>query len=154
MCCQQDSASFVKDYLPLIISVLAIIISVLTIAFDRRGKRAELENEYFSQIFKDSLFQTLPRNRNGLSFKKQKLTNVEPLLSTLSQMRKNADYFKYSNPKFHKRFTKINQEFEDYLAVHMNRDSFDAKAKKAFFRECDKRLKKLYRTITKQYFGV
>lgn len=134
------------------LSILAIVISIVAIYLEYRGRRTELEMEFFTAHFKDALNKAIPEARNKLSFEGEKLQNIDSLIEVLAEMRRTADYFKYAEPGFYEQFKAKNQEIEDFLADGKNKN-YDQQRQRCFYDECDKKLRELYKVITKKYFG-
>ena len=122
--------------LSIILSIVAILVSVMAILMEVRGRRTEIETDFFTEYFKDALYKKIPEARKQLSFEGETLYNIQPLMDELAEMRRNADFFRYAEPKFYKKFKSQNQDLEDYLAEGMNK-KYDQQRQTEFYEVCD-----------------
>ncbi|MBQ3706512.1 MAG: hypothetical protein II889_01260 [Clostridia bacterium] len=152
-CVEHSNLNF-SEISSLCFSSIAILISVITLIEQKRRQRTELEYEFFKNHFMDYLNNDIPNGRKLIVFEDEKLVGIDNLLDVLTRMRKDADYFKYSNNKFYKKFKKVNQKLEDFLSEGLNKQGYDNDRQSEFNRKCDRKIRKLYITITKQYFGL
>lgn len=62
--------------------------------------------------------------------------------------------FKFANPWFYRLFRHRNYKAEDYIGQALNSARrFDQQRQKRFEKVLDRKLHRLYRTITRKYFG-
>ena len=151
--CAKDSNLDFNDIASLSLSIFAMIISVITLIEQKKRQRTELEYDFFQKHFMDYLNKRIPEGRKLICFEEEKLVGIDCLLEVLTQMRKDADYFKYANNKFYRKFKKANQDLEDFLSIGLNKPRYDIDRQSEFCKECDEKITELYKTITKQYFG-
>lgn len=136
----------------IIISAVALFVSVIAIVIEKRDSRTQLRLNFFNDHFHDELSNKIPDARQKVVFKNERVSGCEELQDVLTEMRKGALYFKYANPRFYYRFVKANQEAEDFFIEGLNRN-YGEERQKEFLAKGDKKLKKLYQTINKKYFG-
>ena len=136
----------------IIISIIAVLISITAIVIEKHNSRSQLKVEFFSDLFKEALSNKIPDARSKLVFQNERVVGCEKLQDALAQMRRDCIYFKYADPKFYNIFESINQEAEDYFIGGLNKN-FSENRQKEFLLEGDKILQKLYKTINKKYFG-
>ena len=135
------------------LSIAAIVISIVAILIDRHGYRSQLRVDFFSEHFKDALNNKIPNARKKLRFdENERLVDYNDLQEALAEIRKNAGYFRYANPVFYWWFKRKDQAAEDYIGKGIEKNH-DADRQKKFLTKMDRKLHRLYRTITKEYFG-
>lgn len=140
------------EIIALVVSVLAALISVYAIWIQKKESRTSLQVPFFEEHFKKALQSSIPDARNKIKIVDGELQDIDELQTVLSNMRINADFFRYASPEFYKEFRAQNQRVEDYLANGLNQ-RYDHIGAREFEDKCDKELGALYQIICKQYFG-
>ena len=105
------------DYLPVILSVIAIIISGITIFYEIKLNNTNLQSIYFEQIFGEYLKTKIPKVMGKLDFDENGKLRREyrEINKVFMAMMRECGYFKYAkNDFFHSLCTKT-QELDEYL---------------------------------------
>ncbi len=138
----------------IIISSIAVIISIIGIIITRHISRSQLQSNFFADHFKDAISKGIPEARKKIQFVNEELKDYEELQNVLSELRIGADYFKFANPWFYRLFRHRNFQAEDYIGRALNSaNHFDLQRQKHFEKVLDRKLHRLYKTITRKYFG-
>ena len=138
----------------IIISLIAVITAIIGVLIERHGSRSQLQSNFFADHFKDALSRRIPEARKKIQFVNEELKDYEELQNVLSELRIDADYFKFANPWFYRLFRYRNFKVEDYIGQALNSaQHFDQQRQKHFEKVLDRKLHHLYKTITRKYFG-
>lgn len=119
------------DVAALIISILAIIISVIVaavqIAKNKKINDINLEAELSKEIVKVYLTEIFPKAVSDVSFKKKRLTNIAPLQKALIGLRVKLKFYIYCDNEFYQNLKRQLQDLEDYIVNNEDRYfGFDA----------------------------
>ncbi len=146
------------DIIALICSILAVIISIVTIvvdyARDMRINTINLNSVYFDEIFKEHLIYKLPQSRRTLTISSSgKLNGTQNLINELNQIRKDSLYFCYADNEFYKGLWDRLTSLEDYIVCsEMENFSEDVK-KQNFYYKIQISINDIYRYINSKQFG-
>ena len=141
------------EIIALVVSILAALISAYAVWIQKKDSRTSLQVPFYEEHFKKALQSQIPDARNKIKIVNGELQNIDELQTVLSDMRINADFFRYASPTFYKEFRTQNQRVEDYLVSGLNQ-RYDHVGAREFEDKCDKELGTLYQIICKQYFGL
>lgn len=101
-----------------IISVIALIVSVIAIMQDRSGQKKSREFEIFKERYQTHLVEKLPAARAGVQVtQKGKITGIDGLVEELQSIRKDSLYFQYADPDFYEDLKQRLWKMEDYLIL-------------------------------------
>lgn len=105
------------DIASLFLSAIAIVISVLTIFYEIRLNRTNLQAVYFEQIFGEYLKDKIPCAMDKLDFNSNgKLNNSYRKINTVfMEMIRKCGYFKYAKNDFFYELKIKTQNLEDHL---------------------------------------
>ena len=68
-----------ESNLSLYLSIVAIVISIVTIIYDIHLNRSQLRKEFLDEHFKETLDKLIPQARERLFFKQEKLINYDDM---------------------------------------------------------------------------
>ena len=112
------------EILSLICSVIAIIISVIATYQTKSINSINLSASYYSKIFDLYFIERIPEAWQFLWFdSKGKLTYINELSEVLTDLKKDALYFKYNNPNFYEELCKKTDALEDYIMELANKST-------------------------------
>lgn len=141
----------------LIISIIAIVVSVVTAVNDNRRdmkiNQINLSAIYFQEIYKDHLIYKIPKARREMRIgPDRKLADTEKLIKELNDVRKDSLYYYYSDRPFYDELVNRLRMLEDYIVTSEVRN-FNNEGKKDFFDQVEDDLKKIYSYIVEYYYG-
>lgn len=145
-----------KPNIELILSIVAIVISLLAIACEffgnQRINRVNLEANFYEKIYNDFLLTTLPNARKKLVFNNNIISGTETLIDTLNDIRRDSIFFLYRDEKFYKELCAKLQELEDELVKKSDKvlenDDFCK-----FTENVNEELEVIYSIIISKYTG-
>lgn len=140
----------------IIISIIALVISIISIIFEyvstQRSIRVNLEAYYYKSIYEDYLIIKIPKARQLIKYNENILSDVNPLIKELNDMRRDSLFFKYKDKKFYEEIREQLQSLEDKLVTHsgkmMDHDQFVE-----FTKGLNSDIEGIYETINKKYLG-
>jgi len=140
----------------LILSIIAIVISLLAIAFEflgnQRINRINLEANFYEKIYNEFLINDLPNARNKLVYNNNIVTGVETLIDILNDVRRKSLFFKYRDEKFYNKLCSLLQGLEDELVkksdIRLENEEFCK-----FIEYVKESMEKIYDFIISKYTG-
>lgn len=142
--------------LELLLSIIAIIISVITILIEfygnQRVNRINLEANFFEKIYNDFLVEIIPNARNEIVYNNNVVSGVETLIDVLNDMRRKSLFFKYKEEKFYNRLCSKLQELENEL-VEKSDLTLDSDDYCKFTEYIKEALEEIYDIILCKYTG-
>lgn len=103
----------------LVLSIVAIIISLIAIVFELLGNQRinsiNLEARFYEKIYEDFLLDQLPNARNRMVYNNNLVTGADGLIDVLNDMRRKSLFFKYKDSKFYADLCRLLQQIEDEL---------------------------------------
>lgn len=152
MTCQNTSGSSLE----LILSTIAIVISLLAIAFEffgnQRINRINLEAKFYEDIFDDFLVDKLPNARNKLVYNNNIISGADTLIDVLNELRRKSIFFKYRDVKFYDELVELLHNFEDEL-VRKSDKHLDSDEYCKFTEYVKSTMEKIYFVIITKYTG-
>ena len=140
----------------LVLSIIAIIISLVAIAFEffgnQRINRVNLRSTYYEEIYNGFLVTKIPEARNKLIYNNNRISNTDELIDVLNDMRRKSLFFKYQDEKFYKKICDLLQNLEDKLVTHGDK-SLDSDEYCSFTKAVKESIDKIYKTIFDRYTG-
>lgn len=142
--------------LEMVLSLIAIIISLVAIAFEffgnQRINRVNLRSIYYEKIYNDFLVTKIPEARNKLIYNNNNVSNTDELIDVLNDMRRKSLFFKYQDEKFYKRICSMLQNLEDKLVTNGEK-TLDSDEYCKFTNEVKESIEKIYKAIFDRYTG-
>lgn len=140
----------------LVLSIIAIIISLVAIAFEffgnQRINRVNLRSTYYEEIYNGFLVTKIPEARNKLIYNNNRISNTDELIDVLNDMRRKSLFFKYQDEKFYKKICDLLQNLEDKLVTDGDK-SLDSDEYCSFTKAVKESIDKIYKTIFDRYTG-
>lgn len=150
-----QSSNKVSVTLELVLSVLAIIISILSVLFEyfwnQKINRTNLEADFFKDIYGEYLMRKIPEARNVIHYNNQIVSDTEDLINVLNDIRQASLFFKYKDKDYYKTLCEKLQGLEDKLVKKSGKMSDDDYAE--FIREINQDIEGIYDIIMKKYIG-
>lgn len=142
--------------LELALSVIAIVISIITIFIEfygnQRVNRINLEANFYEKIYNDFLIEQIPNARNAIVYNNHIVSGVDILIDVLNDMRRKSLFFKYKEEKFYTNLCTKLQELENELVkksdIELDNDDYCK-----FVEYIKKSLEEVYDIILCKYTG-
>jgi len=140
----------------LILSIIAIIISLMAIAFEflgnQRINRINLEAKFYENIYEEFLLNELPNARNKLVYNNNIVSGADTLIDVLNDMRRKSLFFKYRDFKFYEEIYDLLQELENEL-VKKSDKNLDSDEFCKFTEYVKLKMEEIYSVIINKYTG-
>lgn len=136
------------DECALILSIIAIVISLFDIYNNHRVNKTSIKSEYFSELYQAYLFTKIPEARRDLRVDNGKFVDFEYLQNTITDMVYKLVFFKYADERFYKKLKEKCFNLEDYLLNAGNKKNVDIST---ILEEIDNQLRKIYQLINKKH---
>ena len=154
---QADNAMPIVDVFTLVLSVLAIIVSIWSAIASyhqmQRGQRISLEADYFSDIFKDYLLNRIPNAWRKITFSDGEIIQDDDLTNVLVELGKKSQYFMFSDNDFYLELKEKLQGIEDDL-VNAHNYNYSKRQQESFKKKISRQLHDMYHFINKKYYGI
>ena len=141
------------DWAPIVLSIIAIAISIYTIYQTKETHKATLASTFFASIFKEYLLEKFPNGRERICFENGRIKGHEILVDDLNKLRRDILYFKYADNDFYLALKKELQDLENYIVEAMN-SQHDSTAQIKFLTDVDERMTKIFVRINKRHCGM
>lgn len=145
-----------KASLELILSILAILISICTAVgefiWNKSINTTNLEAEFYKEIYFEYLMKKIPKARQEMRYNDDGIKDIETLLDTLNTMRQDSLFFKYKDKNFYNGLKEKLQDLEDFLVLNSNK-KIDFDDYIVVNNEINKRIEDIYEFIMKKYKG-
>lgn len=143
------------EVIGLIISILAISISVATALFEyiwnKKINVINLEADLHKSIYTDFLVKKIPEARSYIVYSDEQLKETDKLIETLNDMRRASLFYKYEDKAFYDNLTCKLQELENKLVKKtgiMSNDEFSS-----FHTSINSDISDIYDIIMNKYRG-
>lgn len=141
--------------LELVLSVLAMIISVGSIIFEyfwnQKINRTNLEADFFKDIYGEYLMKRIPEARNVIHYNNQIVSDTDDLINVLNDIRQASLFYKYKDKEYYKLLCNELQGLEDKLVQKTGKMADDDYAE--FIQEINTDIEGIYDIIMKKYIG-
>ncbi len=141
--------------LELILSILAIIISVFSVIFEyfwnKKINKTNLEADFFKDIYGDYLMTKIPKARLVIHFSNGVVSETEDLIEEINDMRRSSLFYKYNDKNYYNRLSKQIQHLEDFLVSNPGPLTDDEYAE--FIQKVNDDIEEIYDIIMKKYIG-
>ncbi len=140
------------------LSVIAIIISIMTVFFEfyytTHNNKSSLMSIYYSETYKKYLTNLIPDARMAISYNKQTkvLSGTDMLEEVILDIRKDSLYFKYQNKKFYNKLMEKLDLIDDLLVLN-GQTRLAWNSYKEFETKLDDIIAKMYELINDNYTG-
>ena len=109
------------DWAPIVLSIIAIAISIYTIYQTKETHKATLASTFFASIFKEYLLEKFPNGRERICFENGRIKGHEILVDDLNKLRRDILYFKYADNDFYLALKKELQDLGHYRTIRRQR---------------------------------
>ena len=151
----QPTSNQVSVTLELVLSVLAIMISVCSVIFEyfwnQKINRTNLEADFFKDIYGEYLMKKIPEARNVIHYNNQVVSDTDDLINVLNDIRQSSLFFKYKDKEYYKTLCDNLQGLEDKLVKKTGKMNDDDYAE--FIQEINTDIEGIYDIIMKKYVG-
>lgn len=140
------------------LSVIAIIISIMTVFFEfyytTHNNKSSLMSIYYSETYKKYLTSLVPDARMAISYNKQTkvLSGTDMLEEVILDIRKDSLYFKYQNKRFYNKLMEKLDLIDDLLVLN-GQTRLAWNSYKEFETKLDDIIAKMYELINDNYTG-
>lgn len=142
--------------LELILSILAIIISIISVVFEyfwnQKINRTNLEADFFKGIYGDFLMNKIPKARTVIHYNNQIISDTDDLIEVLNEIRRSSLFYNYQDQKFYKRLCKHLQSLENEL-VSKTGEILSNNEYLEFIQEINSDIEIIYNIIMNKYIG-
>lgn len=142
--------------LELILSILALVISIGSVGFEyfynQKINRTNLEADFFKDIYGDFLMHKIPKARTVIHYNNQIISDTDDLIEALNDIRRSSLFYNYQDPKFYKALSKHLQNLEDEL-VSKTGEILDNNEYLEFIQEINSDIETIYGIIMNKYIG-
>lgn len=135
------------DKAALILSIIAILVSIFEIYNNARLNKTNIKSEYFSQIYYDYLFNQIPDARKQIRIDNGRFIGFEKLQDAVTDMVSKSEFFKFANERFYNKLKKKCIDLEDFLLNTANKKNIQLSSP---CNEVDKKIKKIYKYINRK----
>ena len=139
----------------LILSILAIIISVAVAVgeyrWNKKINQTNLDAEFYKEIYFEYLMKRIPCARQAIRYNNEKVEDTGELQDCLNDLRRESLFFRYKDRDFYDKLKSLLQEFEDYLVT--NSKGMDADEFSSFNNRMNKYIEEVYKIIMTKYKG-
>ena len=149
----------IQEKITLASAVIAVISMLVTVVIFRlnynQAKRISeitLKSNYYNKIFDAYLIEKIPAARKYIRFQNDRLVDTNELVNVLTDMRRDALYFKYSNKSFYNKLKEITQKIEDYI-MNCGNINLEPEEQAGVFLEIHKMISELYSVIDEAHMG-
>lgn len=110
-----------------LISFLSLILSGFAFFQSAKHNSKNLRSRYFEKIFDKYLINKIPNARKYIRYNNRthKLDDIGKMMDTLTNLRNDSLYFRYSDKNFHKKLSELITELEDFLSTCSNNPEQD-----------------------------
>lgn len=142
--------------LELVLSILAIVISILSVFFEylwtQKINRTNLEADFFKDIYGDFLMKKVPEARNYIHYNNQLVSDTENLIDVLNDIRRASLFYKYKDKKFYNDLCEQLRKLEDILVTKTDK-MLDNDDYSDFIQEINAGIESIYNIIMNRYIG-
>lgn len=145
------------DLAAIIISLLALLLSIYVAIVeakrDYKITKINIEFEFYREIYKDHLIKKIPEARKYMWINKDGfLSDAQPLIDELNEIRRDSLYFQYNNKAFYDTLKGKLQKLEDYL-IKSEGQPLIGEDQTHFMNNVQDQLNGIYGTISHAYCG-
>lgn len=148
----KDDGELIIAGLAFIASLVAIIISVISLRQNKSLNITNLQARYFERIFTEYFVDKIPnavekvKFENGMLNKKYKILN-----NTMMDMIGDSKYFAYAKPEFYLEMKKMTIDLEDKLIECASKNVSDKMDQERFIYKIHEEVMKIIKFINKNY---
>lgn len=134
------------------LSIVAIIVSLVSLYFSNANNKINLEATYIDQIFQNYMLIKIPEGRKQITHSNGEVKGTDNLIETLNEMRQDSLYYSYQDKKFYEELNRGLQDLEDYL-VNQGDKNISNEEFSDFITTISKYLSNIYNLIHDKYLG-
>lgn len=142
--------------LELVLSIFAIIISIISVVFEyfwnQKINKTNLEADFFKDIYGDFLMHEIPKARNVIHYNNQKVSDTDDLIEVLNEIRRSSLFYQYQDHKFYIELCKQLQELENEL-VSKTDEVLSNNEYSEFIQKINSDIETIYSIIMNKYIG-
>lgn len=144
------------EWASVIISILAVVISIISIVCNyfqqRRERKTMLEAEHFRKTVSKYMLRSLPRARSEIGINQEgRLYACDSFEEALDEFKRSILYYKYANFDFYRRVSLAIFKVEDYVKSSQNISHVDSSI---FESELTDKLRFLYEVCANYYYDA
>lgn len=143
----------VFEYLSVVLSIIAIVISVLAIFYQIKLNNTNLQSVYFEEIFGSYLKNKIPKVMEKLEFDERgKLSQgYREINKTFMAMIRGCGYFKYAKNDFYYELTSKTKALDEHLVEIAGKQIKDREEQKVIKLSVHKEVQDIVYLINKNY---
>ncbi len=146
--------STIISIISVVIAAISAGISIYTNMQNRKINSINIKARYFEKIFDKYLIEEIPKTRDYIRFTNEGyLEDFQPLVGTLSDMVKKANFFKYDNRNFYNNLKNKTRDLEDYLTQCGNR-TYEYDEQSEVHKKISDMTMEVYSCISNYYLGL
>lgn len=148
-----NKTNYVTEYLPSILSILAILISVYTVKHEKKLNSNNLQSVYYKEIFGEYLKTKIPEAGKMLSYDGNGKLNksYKHVTKIFLEMYGNTGYFKYINNSFYTQLKDEIVKFDDLSIDKASKIVRDREKQDRNLIELHKQIENIVQLINRQY---
>lgn len=135
--------------LELVLSLIAIIISVCCVVFEyfgsKRINKISLEADLYRDLYRDYLLKRIPEARNVIHYNNNIVSDTNDLIDVLNDIRRDSIFFKYNDIQYYNILYRKLQDLEDRLV--QGEGPMDRKQYDKFVEDINNDIKGIYSLI-------
>lgn len=136
----------------LVISCIALVVSSMLVIYEifcnKKLNKKNLESGLYNEIFKKYLIEVLPKSIAELSYRDNKVINVDKFQDDLNNFRTEVKLFEYIDKKFYFRLKKEIQTLEDYSIL---KSSVHAEEYGDYMKNIREKMSNIYKIVLDKY---
>lgn len=147
-----DNSFFNIEIVTLLISIVAIVISIAAIKNDKKCNELNLKAIFYNKIFDDFLLEKIPEAILGVEYKDGKFKDSKNLDDAIVSLSEKIIYFKYRELEFYNKLNRLICSIDDLLVqfdeIDMGQEDYTR-----IKNELEGHIKELYTMVENCYVG-
>lgn len=142
-------SNFVDLNLSTLISFISLIFAGLALILSAKHNSKNLRSRYFEKIFDKYLIKQIPNARKYIRYNTTtyKLDDIGKMMDTLTNLKNDSLYFRYSDKNFYKELTSLITKLEDFLGDCSNTSERDEDSRAKNILKIGELIEKIYSLI-------
>ncbi len=130
---------------------LTFVIFLYQALRERKQSRANLNSEYFRELYSRYLLSEIPQSRTRIVFDKDdKLCGFEDFINLINEMLRESLYYRYVDEEYYLELKTYIQDVEDYILEIAN-STIAKELQDNVFSEIEEKLESIYICMTHKY---
>ena len=148
-------SNFFDINLSVLISFVSLVLSGLALIQSAKLNNKNLRSRYFEKIFDKYLIKQIPNARKYIRYNSvtNKLDDIGKMMDTLTNLKNDSLYFRYSDKNFYKELTFLITKLEDFLSECSNTIEQDEDSRANNILEIGYLIEKIYSHINSNLLG-